>query len=216
MKHVCSITLAGAAVLLSVGTALAGPDYSFTTSTGTQPSTVGVITLTQVNSTTVGVFADLLNSSYGFVNTGGPHTPFSFNLAGTDIGVTATFLSPPHGTYAKGTFSLNPAGGANTPFGSFGIAIDDTAGNGSSNGYFGDLDFQITRSSGLSTDDFVTNGAYYFSADLSNGSNTGAQAWAARTTGHGNLIPEPISLALLGLGLLGLGLARPRTRTTKS
>jgi hypothetical protein len=215
MKHVCSVALAAATLLLSVGTALAGPTYTFTTSTGTQPGNVGVITLTQVNTTTVDVFVDLLNTGYGFVNTGGPHTPFTFNLAGTEAGVTVTFLSPTNGTYADGTFSLNLAGGGNTPFGSFSVAIDDTARNGSTNAYYGDLEFQISRTGGLSTDDFVTNGTYYFGADLTNGSNTGAQAWATQTVGHGALVPEPMSVSLLGLGLLGLGLARPGTRTTK-
>jgi hypothetical protein len=39
---------------------------------------------------------------YGFVNTGGPHTPFAFTLAGIETGVGATFSQPAGGTYDFG------------------------------------------------------------------------------------------------------------------
>src|SRR6516165_10225531 len=82
----------------------AGPTYVFTTSEGVQPSNVGTITLTQVNGTTVDVLVDLIDTTlpppeYGFVNTGGPHTPLAFTLAGTKTGVSATFIDPPGGVY---------------------------------------------------------------------------------------------------------------------
>jgi hypothetical protein len=80
---------------MSATAALAGPTYTFTTSDGVQPSNVGTITLTQFNATTVDVLVDLADttlplSRYGFINTGGPHTPF---LAGTEAGVSATSSS---------------------------------------------------------------------------------------------------------------------------
>jgi hypothetical protein len=153
---------AAASVLLSAASALAGSTYTFTTSTGVQPSDVGTITLTQVDSTTVDVLVDLSDTSmplpeYGFINTGGPHTPFAFTISGTEAGVSATFLQPSGGNYAFGMFSLNPNGGDATPFGSYGIAIDSTAGNGSGKAYYGDLGFTVSRTGGLSTDDFITN-----------------------------------------------------------
>src|SRR4051794_28392732 len=97
--------------VLSAVPAFAGPTYTFSTSEGVQPSNVGKITLTQVNTTTVDVFVDLLDTSlplprYGFLNTGGPHTPFAFTLSGTEAGVSASFLQPVGGSYTFGLFSL--------------------------------------------------------------------------------------------------------------
>jgi hypothetical protein len=46
-------------------------------------------------------------------------------------------------------FSLSTANGDATPFGTFGISINDSAGNGTVNAYFGDLQFDVTRTSGL-------------------------------------------------------------------
>jgi hypothetical protein len=216
------LAVAVATVLLSAGAAQAGATYTFTTSTGVQPSNVGTITLTQVNSTTVNLLVDLIDTtlplpSYGFLNTGGPHTPFAFTLAGTESGVSATFTQPSGGLYAFGLFSLSTANGDDTPYGTFGVTINSTAGNGSSNAYYGDLEFQITRTSGLSTDDFITNSAFggnaYFAADLTDGgSNTGAQAWTSRTT---TTVPENGgTIFLLALGLAPLLARRVRNRAS--
>jgi hypothetical protein len=200
--------MAAGGLFLSASSALAGPVYNFTTSQGVQPSNVGTITLTQLSSTTVEVFVDLSDTTlpapqYGFINTGGPHTPFAFNLAGTESGVSATFLQPSGGTYTFGVFSLSTTDGGATPFGTFGISINSTAGNGSSNAYYGDLKFDVTRTSGLSTDDFIVNTQLaYFAADLTDGgANTGSQAWITRAT----LAPVPGPIA--GAGLPGLILA---------
>src|SRR5215470_6328756 len=117
-----ALTMAGLA--MAAGPAFAGPTRTFSVSEGTQPSNVGVITLTQVNATTVDVLVDLIDTAlplpqYGFLNTGGPHTPFAFTLAGTEVGVSASFIQPLGGAYSFGLFSLGLGGGSATPYGTF-------------------------------------------------------------------------------------------------
>jgi len=215
-KNVALPVLALMALVAVPTAALAGPVYTFSTSTGIQPSNVGAITLTQNGANAVNVNVDLISSTYGFLNTGGPHTPFAFNLAGAGA-LSISFTTPVAGTYASGVFSLNTAGGSNTPYGSFGVAIDDSAGNGSGNAYYGDLLFTLTRAGGLSTDDFIANGSgAYFSADLTNGSSTGAQAWMTRDTSITRLsiteVPEPLTLSLFGAGFAGIAAMRRRRK----
>jgi hypothetical protein len=69
----------------------------------------------------------------------------------------------------------------------------------SGNAFYGDLAFTLTRTGGLTTNDFVVNAdGYYFSADLTDGRSTGAQAWATRTIGgggQGSVVPEPSTSA---------------------
>ena len=56
-----AMAIAGAfgGLLLSAAPAYAGPTYTFATSAGVQLSDVGIITLTQLNATTVDVLVDL-------------------------------------------------------------------------------------------------------------------------------------------------------------
>jgi hypothetical protein len=210
--------------LLLAASVSAGPTYTFSTSTGVNPANVGVITLTQVSATTVNILVDLIDTTqplpaYGFINTGGPHTPFAFTVAGVNDLFISDFIQPANGLYGISLFTLNTGGGEATPFGTYGVAIDSTAPNGSGAAYYGDLEFDLTRPAGLSTDDFIIGplALAYFAADLTDGgSNTGSQAWAIRTTLPNpppptpRSVPEPDTLALLGLLAFILVLLRLR------
>src|SRR4051794_17223762 len=137
-------------------------------------------------------------ANFGFVNSGGQHTPFAFNLSQTlRSGLSASFTQPLGGNFSANntnfTFGLNTSGGNATPYGFFSVTIDITpVNNGTSNAYFGDLGFTLTRAGGLSTTDFElsTSGSpsAFFAADITNGVFTGTVAAITRTT-----VPEPAS-----------------------
>lgn len=216
MKSKFLLTTLGA-LALSVASSSA-INLTFSTSVGVQPSNVGTIFLTQVDALTVKVLVDLSDTTlpapqYGFVNTGnGSKSPFAFSIAGAETGLSASFIQPSAGIFSFGLLSLDLGGGTNAPYGTYGIEIASSASNGSSNAYYGDLEFNLSRTGGLLTTDFIPNAeGYYFSADLTNGSNTGSQAWNTRgelTTTSTHVPDGGATMALMGLALAGLSVSR--------
>jgi hypothetical protein len=219
MKLTLKTVLLATVFVVSATSAMAGPILTFSVSEGVQPADVGTITVTQAGADSVTIGVDL-DPGYGFLNTGGPHTPFAFNVEdATDLSIAWT--QPVNGTYASGVFLLNESGGDATPFGTFGIAIDSTADNGSGAAYYGDLIFTLTDSDGsLDTTDFIANlDGWFFAAELTDGeNNTGSQAWkefveGGGGPGPGNEVPEPGTLAVVGAGLAGWWALRRRRQT---
>jgi hypothetical protein len=72
------------------------------------------------------------------------------------------------------------------------------------------LSFDLTRTSGLLESDFIATADslwYYFAADLTNGPNTGSQAWTTK----GTSVPDGGTTAvLLGLGLVAMSFVARR------
>jgi hypothetical protein len=175
---------------------------SFAESTGLGTGPWGTVTLTEDGANQVDVAVSLIPGAV-FVDTGGPHTAFVFNL---NVG-GATISDLTSG------FSAIPGPLSNTPFGTFsnGIAC---CGNGGSNAQPSPLLFSVNRASGISIANFIASGpatngqpgGYLFSADILYGA-TGNVASLVST------IPEPETYAMLlaGLGLMGF-VARRRQR----
>jgi hypothetical protein len=216
-----SLVAVGALALFASAPAFAGPTLTFNESAGVQPSNVGVITVTQDGTDAVTIDLKFLNSTYGILNSG-HHLELGFDLnsaglAGTLSIPTATFTHPTGGTYAHGTFSLS-SGGTQSGLGTFNVGLSNTAGNGSGKAYYGELEFTLDSTTTLDTSDFIKNSdGYYFTADLTNGSNTGPQGWGCvnnsdcRTTPPPP-VPEPLTLSLFGAGLAGAVAMRRRKK----
>ncbi len=183
-------------------------DVCSATNICTNGTAQGSVTLTQVSANEVDVAVTLV-SGVLIINSGGPHTPFVFNLDKT--GATVTVLSTSSTTPAEwGT----PVGSSQaTPYGTFtnGIPYDGSNG-GVGHGNHGPLDFSVTLATGISISDFVANsGGYFFAADLlgTAGSTGSVAANAICQSNSGCPTPTVASVPgpIVGAGLPGFMLA---------
>ena len=163
-----------------------------------------------------------LASGVLMINTGGPHTPFAFNLDPSVAAATVTVTS------VNSPFAFSAASGVQqaTPYGDFTNGIAYGGGNGSSHGSAGPLKFSVFYAGGIAISDFVTNlGGYYFAADLR---GTGGSTGTVGATGFhevcisdcgpvsgGGTVPIPAALWMFGSALVGVaGIGKWRRRRT--
>ena len=151
--------------------------------------TLGTVTLTDVAG---GVEVDVaLIAGINFVNTGGPHTPFTYNLNATPTSIS--FVNP-------AIFSAAGTSGA-TPYGTFNHGVDMVGVNGAPGSQHGPLDFTVF---GITTANFNANAlGYFFAADLIRLSNGATGSVAAGVLSPA--VPEASTWAMMLLGFFGVG-----------
>lgn len=176
----------------------------------------------QLLSSTQAQITVTLASGVEFVNSGGPHTAFVYNLSSSLTGVSYAFDSGTNTSPAGFAFASSSE---DTPYGTFTNGVDYLGSNGGPpNSNPGPLIFTVTATGGLNLADFITNsGGYFFAADLyGTGGNTGAVA-ADSLSCVGDCraggpppatTPLPSTLPLLvgGLGAFGLMVRRRKRK----
>ncbi len=203
--------------------------------TGAQSPSFGTVTLEELTANDVKVTVTLTNPGSLFVNTGGPHDPFLFNLNNT---TSTGVINAPVDTFIWGGQAGGPFSA--TPFGDFTNQIKCcNAKNGAKNGDAPPLVFTVSNVGGLTfagvgaTRDgdgrltgegtgnrFQSNsGGWWFAADIfdtGTGLTYNIAARDAFCRGDGcttTIVPEPNTWALmiLGFGAAGAMIRRRKT-----
>lgn len=224
--------LAGAMSLAGAANAAVYTSQLEYTNATTKAGPFGQVTLTELDANDVKVEVSLYSPLTAFLNTGGPHEPFVFNLTGNyqvtlDADASGqSFTNPQYDTNGT-TTSPNFT---STPFGNFTNVINCcSGGNGSGNSSLPPLIFTVHDASGITFaglgatfdsttgkllttgtgDHFVSNaGGWWFAADVTDGTNTFNVA-ARDAFG----VPEPATWAMMLVGFGGLGALLRRRRT---
>lgn len=224
MKTFIKRALATATLLAGAISAHAAVIYTFNTTAvdkfGSGP--YGTVTLTDTGAN-IDVSV-VLRSDMNFVNTGGPHSVFSFNVLGA---VSTDVTNVMFNGFTSALYSV-VAPGENQPFGTnFSLMIDCTAKPACDNGAGGQipdpLTFTVLNTEYTDFGFFATGTTAYFAADVictgSTLSGCNGQTGAIGVSGRGvsdgsppptGTLPEPGSLALAALAILGAGFAGRR------
>ena len=161
---------------------------------------VGQVSVTDILGGGVTVDVTLTNSF--FVDTGGPHLAFGYNL-NTSPGSISILTQP-----SVDFFTVKNTPSTLTPYGTFSNGIDcPGCGPGASHKFAGPLEFTIA---GITTLNFVANvDGFFFGADLL-GPSGGTGSVAGDTIVAG--VPEPSTWAMMILGFAGIGFMAYRRR----
>ena len=216
-KSAC-MALAAAGLMGVTAVASATPiKYDLTTTNGGPQGTYfGSVTLDDIGNEVD--FTVTLTEGAVFANTGTKQTTaFAFNL-GSGFAIALTGATATSGVYVA---AQAPAAITQNPFGNFSAGIDFTssARTGTSGNYSAPLTFKVTKvdGGGVSYTDFQTLNAsgYLFSADIGLAGNTGNVATTINqllpSANASAAVPEPTTLALLGLGIAAFGMMRRRS-----
>jgi hypothetical protein len=191
MNLISKVLVAGVSLVgltASANAAVFIGDLNTISSSSIGSGNLGVITVTDIAG---GVKVDVsLTAGFDFVNTGGPHTPFAYDLNASPTSIS--FTSP--------TIFSAAGSSSDTPYGTFNHGVNMVGGNGAPGAQHGPLDFTIM---GVTTANFVKDAeGFFFGADLINlkNGNTGSVAASTFTAA----VPEPSTWAMMVLGFCGL------------